>query len=122
MDPGYRTGCKVVCLDAQGNLVHNEAIYPHPPQNEKGKAASKVAQLVSTYAIDAIAIEIPTSTAVMMSGANQDTSFQVSVKSSWAMWIQYSCGRRDEDPDRGGGEDQNRVLNRRGSQRSLITS
>lgn len=56
IDPGYRTGCKVVCLDAQGNLIHNEAIYPHPPQNEKGKAASKVAQLVATYAIEAIAI------------------------------------------------------------------
>lgn len=56
VDPGYRTGCKLVCLDAQGTLLHNEAIYPHPPQNEKGKAAAKVAQLVSTYAIDAIAI------------------------------------------------------------------
>ncbi|WP_165153866.1 Tex family protein [Parabacteroides sp. ZJ-118] len=56
VDPGYRTGCKLVCLDAQGNLLHNEAIYPHPPQNEKGKAAAKVAQLVATYAIDAIAI------------------------------------------------------------------
>lgn len=56
IDPGYRTGCKVVCLDAQGVLLHNEAIYPHPPQNEKGKAAAKVAQLVATYAIDAIAI------------------------------------------------------------------
>ena len=56
VDPGYRTGCKLVCLDAQGTLLHNEAIYPHPPQNEKGKAAAKVAQLVATYAIDAIAI------------------------------------------------------------------
>lgn len=56
VDPGYRTGCKLVCLDAQGNLLHNEAIFPHPPQNEKGKAAAKVAQLVATYAIDAIAI------------------------------------------------------------------
>ncbi|SEF53839.1 Tex family protein [Parabacteroides chinchillae] len=56
IDPGYRTGCKLVCLDAQGNLLHNEAIYPHPPQNEKNKAASKVSQLVTTYAIDAIAI------------------------------------------------------------------
>ena len=56
VDPGYRTGCKLVCLDAQGALLHNEAIYPHPPQNEKSKAAAKVAQLVATYAIDAIAI------------------------------------------------------------------
>ena len=56
VDPGYRTGCKLVCLDAQGNLLHNEVIYPHPPQNEKGKAAAKVSHLVSTYAIDAISI------------------------------------------------------------------
>lgn len=56
IDPGFRTGCKVVCLDAQGNLIHNEAIFPHPPKNEKGKAAAKISHLVSTYAIDAIAI------------------------------------------------------------------
>jgi uncharacterized protein len=56
IDPGYRTGCKLVCLDAQGNLLHNETIYPHPPQNEKSKSAAKVAHLVSAYAIDAIAI------------------------------------------------------------------
>lgn len=56
VDPGYRTGCKLVCLDAQGTLLHNETIYPNPPQNEKSKAAGKVAQLVATYAIDAIAI------------------------------------------------------------------
>ena len=56
IDPGFRTGCKIVCLDAQGNLLHNETIYPHPPQNEKGKAGMKISSLVSTYAIDAIAI------------------------------------------------------------------
>lgn len=56
VDPGYRTGCKLVCLDAQGNLLHNETIYPHPPQNEYTKAASKVSKLVTTYNIDAIAI------------------------------------------------------------------
>lgn len=56
VDPGYRTGCKLVCLDAQGNLLHNETIYPHPPQNEKNKAGVKVAHLVETYAIEAIAI------------------------------------------------------------------
>ncbi len=56
VDPGYRTGCKLVCLDAQGTLLHNETIYPHPPQNEKSKAGMKVVSLVSTYAIDAIAI------------------------------------------------------------------
>lgn len=56
IDPGYRTGCKLVCLDAEGNLLHNETIYPHPPQNETGKAGNKVVKLVSTYNIDAIAI------------------------------------------------------------------
>ncbi|GAB6012197.1 Tex family protein [Viscerimonas tarda] len=56
LDPGYRTGCKLVCLDAQGNLLHNETIYPHPPQNEFVKAGNKVVKLVSTYNIDAIAI------------------------------------------------------------------
>lgn len=56
IDPGYRTGCKVVCLDSEGNLLHNETIYPHPPQNEYTKAASKISKLVTTYNIDAIAI------------------------------------------------------------------
>ncbi|WP_294079673.1 Tex family protein [Proteiniphilum sp. UBA5384] len=56
VDPGYRTGCKLVCLDEQGNLLHNETIYPHPPQNETSKSANKVVKMVSTYRIDAIAI------------------------------------------------------------------
>jgi uncharacterized protein len=56
LDPGYRTGCKLVCLDPQGNLVHNETIYPHAPQNEKGAASKKVVSLVNAYKIDAIAI------------------------------------------------------------------
>jgi uncharacterized protein len=56
VDPGYRTGCKLVCLDEQGNLLHNETIYPHPPQNEFSKSAGKVVKLVTTYRIDAIAI------------------------------------------------------------------
>ena len=56
IDPGFRTGCKVVCLDAQGTLLHYEAIFPHAPQNQQGRAAAKVAQLVATYNIEAIAI------------------------------------------------------------------
>jgi protein Tex len=56
IDPGFRTGCKIVCLDAQGNLLHNETIYPHPPQNERGQSAAKVNQLVNSYKIEAIAI------------------------------------------------------------------
>lgn len=56
IDPGFRTGCKVVCLDEQGNLLHNETIFPHPPQKEASKAKSKLAQLVQSYKIEAIAI------------------------------------------------------------------
>lgn len=56
LDPGFRTGCKVVCLDSQGALLHNATIYPHPPQNERGQSAAKINQLVTTYKIDAIAI------------------------------------------------------------------
>jgi uncharacterized protein len=56
VDPGYRTGCKIVCLDAQGNLLHNETIYPHPPQNQTKLAAKKISNLVETYDVEAIAI------------------------------------------------------------------
>ena len=56
IDPGYRTGCKVVCLDAQGNLLHNETIYPQPPKNERKKAEIKIQHLVEAYNIDAISI------------------------------------------------------------------
>ncbi len=56
IDPGYRTGCKIVCLDAQGNLLHNETIYPHPPQSEVGLSMRKLSSLVSTYKIEAVAI------------------------------------------------------------------
>ena len=56
IDPGYRTGCKVVCLDAQGNLLHNETIYPHQPQNERAMAMKKIDSMVETYKIEAIAI------------------------------------------------------------------
>ena len=56
IDPGFRTGCKVVCLDRQGRLLHNETIYPHPPQNEVKEAVAKIKNLVSAYGIEAIAI------------------------------------------------------------------
>lgn len=56
IDPGYRTGCKVVCLDASGNLLHNETIYPHKPQQQTKQSIRKVASLVNAYAIEAIAI------------------------------------------------------------------
>jgi uncharacterized protein len=56
IDPGYRTGCKVVCLDAQGELLHNDTIYPHPPVNEKLQAIKKISNLVEAYKIEVIAI------------------------------------------------------------------
>ncbi len=56
IDPGYRTGCKVVCLDEQGNLLHNETIYPHKPQDERKMAAKKLTSMVEIYQINAIAI------------------------------------------------------------------
>jgi len=56
LDPGFRTGCKLVCLDAQGNLLHNTAIYPHPPQNNWQESISELKHLVSKYSIEAIGI------------------------------------------------------------------
>ncbi len=56
IDPGFRTGCKVVCLDAQGNLLHHEAIFPHPPVNHRMQATIHVQQMVEQYHIEAIAI------------------------------------------------------------------
>lgn len=56
IDPGFRTGCKVVCLDAQGNLLHNETIFPHQPQNQYARAGFKLHSLVEQYHIEAIAI------------------------------------------------------------------
>lgn len=56
IDPGFRTGCKVVCLDAQGNLLHNETIFPHPPANEKVKSIKAVSDMIARYGIEAIAI------------------------------------------------------------------
>lgn len=56
IDPGYRTGCKVVCLDEQGNLLHNETIYPHKPQEDRKMAAKKLTSMVEVYKIEAVAI------------------------------------------------------------------
>ncbi|MCL1822089.1 MAG: RNA-binding transcriptional accessory protein [Prolixibacteraceae bacterium] len=56
IDPGFYSGCKIVCLDAQGNLLHNDSIYPHPPQNDKKMAAKKISSMVEAYQIEAIAI------------------------------------------------------------------
>jgi len=56
IDPGFRTGCKIVCLDRQGNLVHNETIFPHPPQNQTALSVRKLLTLVNAYKTEAIAI------------------------------------------------------------------
>jgi len=56
IDPGYKSGCKIVCLDEQGDLLHNENIYPHAPQNDKAGAMKKLKSLVNAYAIEAISI------------------------------------------------------------------
>lgn len=56
IDPGFRTGCKIVCLDAQGNLLHNETIYPHPPQSQYARSGFKISTLAEQYKIEAIAI------------------------------------------------------------------
>ena len=56
IDPGFRTGCKVVCLDANGNLLHNDVIYPTPPKSDITGAARKISYLVEAYKIDAISL------------------------------------------------------------------
>ena len=56
IDPGFRTGCKVVCLDAQGNLLHHEAIFPHPPVNKRTEAAVAILKMIKKYQIEAISI------------------------------------------------------------------
>jgi uncharacterized protein len=103
LDPGYRTGCKLVCLDAQGNLVHNEAIYPHPPQNEKLMAAKKVTKLVEAYDIQAIAIGNGTAsreTEAFVTSLRFDREVQVFVVSENGASI-YSASKtaRDEFPE-----------------------
>ena len=103
LDPGFRTGCKLVCLDAQGNLLHNEAIFPHPPKNERSKAASKVAHLVETYDIQAIAIGNGTAsreTEQFVSSIRFDRKVQVFVVSENGASI-YSASKtaREEFPD-----------------------
>jgi len=103
VDPGYRTGCKLVCLDAQGNLLHNETIYPHPPQNEKNKAGVKVAHLVETYDIQAIAIGNGTAsreTEQFITNIRYDRKVQVFVVSENGASI-YSASKiaREEFPE-----------------------
>ena len=103
IDPGYRTGCKVVCLDAQGNLLHNETIYPHPPKSEHSTAARKLTKLVEQYQIEAIAIGNGTAsreTEAFVTSQRYDRKLQVFVVSEDGASI-YSASKtaREEFPE-----------------------
>lgn len=103
IDPGYRTGCKIVCLDAQGNLLHNETIYPHPPQNEQHNASRKIQKLVEAYQIQAIAIGNGTAgreTEQFIQNIRYDRQIQVFVVSESGASI-YSASKiaREEFPE-----------------------
>ena len=103
IDPGYRTGCKVVCLDAQGNLLHNETIYPHPPKSEHAQASRKLTKLVEQYQVEAIAIGNGTAsreTEAFVTSQRYDRKLQVFVVSEDGASI-YSASKiaREEFPD-----------------------
>lgn len=103
IDPGYRTGCKVVCLDRQGNLLHNETIYPHPPQNETALSVKKILTLVSAYRIEAVAIGNGTAsreTEDFIKWIKFDRDIQVFVVSEAGASV-YSASKvaREEFPD-----------------------
>ena len=103
IDPGYRTGCKVVCLDEQGNLLHNETIYPHPPQNERATAMRKVAHLVEQFNIQAIAVGNGTAgreTEQLVQNIRYDRKVQIfSVSENGASIYSASKIAREEFPD-----------------------
>ncbi len=103
IDPGFKSGCKVVCLDEQGNLLHNETIYPHPPRNEFSKAGNKIVKLVSTYKIDAISIGNGTAsreTERFITNLRYETEVKVFVVSENGASV-YSASKiaREEFPD-----------------------
>jgi protein Tex len=103
IDPGFRTGCKIVCLDKQGTLVHNEAIYPHPPQNQTALSIKKILSLVNAYKIEAIAIGNGTAsreTEDFIKWVKFENDIQVFVVSEAGASI-YSASKvaRDEFPD-----------------------
>ncbi len=103
IDPGFRTGCKVVCLDAQGNLLHHEAIFPHPPVNHLMQASVHVEQMVKDYAIEAIAIGNGTAsreTNDFVKGLHFDHKVQTFVVSEDGASV-YSASKtaREEFPD-----------------------
>jgi|TARA_R100000479_G_scaffold28896_1_gene11231 uncharacterized protein len=103
IDPGFRTGCKIVCLDAQGGLEHNETIYPHPPKNDTKGAIKKISTLVNAHKIEAIAIGNGTAsreTEQVIRRIQFDRPIQVFVVSEAGASI-YSASKiaRDEFPN-----------------------
>jgi uncharacterized protein len=103
IDPGFKSGCKIVCLDAQGNLVHNETIYPHAPQRDTKMAAKKITHLISVYDIEAVAIGNGTAsreTDRFIANLQYDRKIQVYVVSENGASV-YSASKtaRDEFPD-----------------------
>jgi uncharacterized protein len=103
LDPGFRTGCKLVCLNEYGDLLHNETIYPYPPQNEKGMATKKILSLVNSYKIEAIAIGNGTAsreTEAFIRHIRFDNDLQVfMVNESGASIYSASPIAREEFPD-----------------------
>src|SRR5665647_654107 len=104
IDPGYRTGCKIVCLDRQGALLHNDVIYPHPPQNETARSVSKLLSLADKFGIEAIAIGNGTASRETEEFVKQYCASQGSIKVyvvSEAGASIYSASKtaRDEFPD-----------------------
>ncbi len=103
IDPGFRTGCKVVCLDGQGGLLHNTTIYPHPPQNRRTEAIATLSDLLKKYDIEAIAIGDGTAgreTEQMVRGMELPAGVQVfSVSEDGASVYSASATAREEFPD-----------------------
>ena len=103
IDPGFRSGCKVVCLDAQGGLLHNDTVFPHPPQNDAAGAIKKISNLVETYKIEAIAIGNGTAsreTEAVIKKADFKNNVEIFIVSEAGASI-YSASKiaRDEFPE-----------------------
>jgi len=103
IDPGFRTGCKVVCLDSEGNLLHNEAIFPHPPTSQEEKSADRIRDLVARYKIEAISIGNGTAgreTESFVRGLGLPSQVEIySVSEDGASIYSASKVARDEFPD-----------------------
>ena len=100
VDPGFRTGCKVVCLDAQGTLLHFEAIYPHAPKNDRQGAARQVLDMVKKYKIEAIAVgngtaSRETSTFLKEIGLDTDTNIFVVSEDGASVYSASEAARED---------------------------